>query len=253
MFCYSLALLFFRKETVNVATDNQAYTEKHGPSQEEEHRLVWRLQAGDVDAFERLFQRYSGRVYRQAMTLLGNAAEAEEIVQEVFLALYTKAGTFRGDAGLATWLYRLTANASLSRLRWRHRRQEVSFQDYMPQFDHEGRHRVRPVVDWSSDLERDAIRAQALCLLRQALDALRPLDKAVVMLGELEGLTNRRIGAILGLSESAVKSRRHRACLFLRGRLAAMLGESATGKRVIDERDNTPWLLRRPKVGGKIK
>ena len=212
---------------MDIAIDSQAYTERCGPSQEEEHRLVWRLQAGDVDAFERLFQRYSGRVYRQAITLLGNVAEAEEIVQDVFLALYTKSGTFRGDAGFATWLYRLTANASLSRLRWRRRRQEISFQDYMPQFDNDGRHRVRPVVDWSSDLERDAIRAQALCLLGQAIDALRPLDKAVVMLSELEGLANRRIGAILGLSEAAVKSRRHRACLFLRGRLAAMLGGSA--------------------------
>jgi RNA polymerase sigma-70 factor (ECF subfamily) len=216
---------------VNVAIDkpidHQADAERYGPSQEEEYRLVWRLQAGDVDAFERLFQRYSGRVYRQAMALLGNAAEAEEIVQDVFLTLYTKAGTFRGEAGLTTWLYRLTANASLSRLRWRRRHQEVAFQDYMPQFDNDGRHRVRPVIDWSSDLESDAIRAQVLCLLGQAIDALRPLDKAVVMLGELEGLANRRIGAILGLSESAVKSRRHRACLFLRGRLAAMLGGNA--------------------------
>jgi DNA-directed RNA polymerase specialized sigma24 family protein len=62
-----------------------------------------------------------------------------------------------------------------------------------------------------------------LCLLQQAIAALRPLDKAVVTLGELEGLANRHIGTMLGLSESAVKSRRHRTCLFLRGQLTAML------------------------------
>jgi RNA polymerase sigma-70 factor (ECF subfamily) len=227
----TMAFLFHRERIVHTTIDrhvaNQVHAEKPESLQAAERRLVRRLQRGDVEAFECLFQRYSGRIYRQAMALLGNAAEAEEIVQDVFFTLYTKIGTFRGNAGLATWLYRLAANASLSRLRWRRRRPEVSFQDYMPHFDHHGQHRIRPVVDWSSDLERHAIHAQALCLLQQALNELPPLDKAVVILAELEGFANRRIGSILGLTESAVKSRRHRACLFLRGRLATLLSENA--------------------------
>src|SRR5689334_11732819 len=84
-----------------------------------EQALVQRLQAGDAEAFDTLFRQYFAKVYRQAIHLVGAAAEAEEVVQEVFLAVYEKAHTFRGDAAFATWLYRLTANAALSRLRRR--------------------------------------------------------------------------------------------------------------------------------------
>jgi RNA polymerase sigma-70 factor (ECF subfamily) len=206
--------------------DCHGHMERRYPVSIEERRLVRRLQAGDSTAFETLFQHYSTRVYRQALALLDNVAEAEEVVQDVFLTLYTKIGTFRGEAGLATWLYRLTANASLSRLRRRGRRREVSLQECQPRCPEDSRHMVQPVVDWSCDLERDIMHAQALCFLQQAIEALRPLDRAVVTLGELEGLANRRIGTILGLSESAVKSRRHRACSCLRGTLTATFAET---------------------------
>ena len=121
----------------------------------EDYQLIQRMQAGDAAAFETLFERYSARVCHQAMRLLDNEAEAEEVMQEVFLALYEKAHTFRGDAAFSTWLYRLTANATLNRLRRRIKRQEVPLDDYLPQFQDDGHHRVRPVVDWSQNLESD--------------------------------------------------------------------------------------------------
>lgn len=190
------------------------------------HLLIQRLQAGHVDAFERLFERFSPRVYRQAMHFLGNEAEAEEVMQEVFLTLYEKAGTFRGDAAISTWLYRLTANTAISRLRRRSRQLEVSLDGYLPQFSDDGHHRERPVVDWSHDIERDAVREESRQLLRQAIDKLRPLDKAVVVLSDLEELPQRETADILGLSLAAVKARLHRARLFLRGQLATSLGNA---------------------------
>ena len=149
-------------------------------------------------------------------------------MQEVFLAVYEKAHTFRGESAFATWLYRLTANAALSRLRRRKRRKEVTMDDYLPQFRDDGHHLVRPVVDWSSELEQGLADAQIQRLLRQAIELLQPLDKAVLVLSDLEELSNREIGAALGLTVPAVKARLHRARLFLRGQLAVTLGHAPT-------------------------
>jgi RNA polymerase sigma-70 factor (ECF subfamily) len=182
---------------------------------------------GDTEAFEVLFRRYNARVYRQAANLLDNEAEAEEVMQEVFLTLYEKAHTFRGDAAFSTWLYRLTANAALSRLRRRTRRQEVSIDDYLPRFQDDGHHLLRPVIDWSQNLENNFAQEEARQLLREAIEELRPVDKLVVVLSDLEGLSNREVGDVLELSVSAVKARLHRARLFLRGKLAATLVPSS--------------------------
>src|SRR5438093_8921581 len=96
--------------------------------------LITRLRAGEAEAFETLFRQFFARVYRQALHHLSTAAEAEEVVQEVFLTVYEKANAFRGESAFTTWLYRLTVNAALSRLRRRKRRQEIALDDYLPSF-----------------------------------------------------------------------------------------------------------------------
>lgn len=194
----------------------------------DEARLIEQLQAGDAKAFEVLFKRYVATVSRQATHLLGNEAEAEEVTQEVFLTLYEKANTFRGDAALSTWLYRLTANAALGRLRHRKRHPQVSMDEYLPRFREDGHHLVRPVVDWSQDVERCLAIAELGQILRQTIEELQPLDKAVLVLSDVEELSNRDIGDALGLSIPAVKARLHRARLFVRGKLATSLGYSPT-------------------------
>jgi RNA polymerase sigma-70 factor, ECF subfamily len=191
-----------------------------------EQELVQRVQAGDATAFDALFRRCCGKVFQHATRLLGNAAEAEEVVQEVFLAVYEKAQTFRGDAAFTTWLFRLTANASLSKLRRRKRSKEVAMEEYLPQFRPDGHHLIRPVVDWSANLEERLADAQLQQLLRQAIALLQPLDKAVLVLSDFEDLSNKEIGEALGLTVPAVKARLHRARLFLRGQLAVAFGYS---------------------------
>lgn len=193
-----------------------------------EQELVQRLQAGDAETFDALFRQYFQKIFRQATHLLGNAAEAEEVVQEVFLAVYEKAHTFRGEAAFTTWLYRLTTNAAFSRLRRRKRSHEVAIEDYLPQFQPDGHHLVRPVVDWSANLEERLADAQLQQLLRQAIELLQPLDKAVLVLSDFEDLSNKEIGEALGLTVLAVKARLHRARLFLRGQLAVAFGHSPT-------------------------
>jgi RNA polymerase sigma-70 factor (ECF subfamily) len=214
---------------VSVRLDRDSASHFGGPASDAaEQALVARVCTGDTAAFETLFRRYSPHVFRQALHLLDNTAEAEEVTQEVFLTLYEKASTFRGESALATWLYRLTANAALSRLRRRKRRPEVAMDDYLPRFREDGHHLVRPVVDWSADLERGVADAQMQQRLRQAIELLPPLDKAVLVLSDFEELSNRNIGEALGLTVPAVKARLHRARLFLRGQLAVTLGHSPT-------------------------
>ena len=161
----------------------------------EERSLVERIKVKDQRAFETLYRRYCSRVYRHAMALVGIAAEAEEVVQEVFLTLYEKAKMFRGEAAFSTWLYRLTVNAALTRLRRRKRNREVSYEDYLPKYEPDGHHLggEGSVVDWSADIEKGFARTDLQRTLKQVLDQLRPMDKAVVMLSDLEGVSNREI------------------------------------------------------------
>jgi RNA polymerase sigma-70 factor (ECF subfamily) len=193
-----------------------------------EQELVQRVQAGDATAFDALFRQWCNRVFHQATRFLGNAAEAEEVVQEVFLAVYEKAHTFRGEAAFTTWLFRLTANAALSRLRRRKRSKEVAMEEYLPQFRPDGHHLVRPVIDWSANLDERLADAQLQQLLRQAIELLQPLDKAVLVLSDFEDLSNKEIGEALGLTVPAVKARLHRARLFLRGHMAVACGYPST-------------------------
>jgi DNA-directed RNA polymerase specialized sigma24 family protein len=88
---------------------------------DEERLLIERVRASDHEAFEALFHRYLSTIYRQAIRLLGDQAEAEEVVQEVFLTVYEKAHTFQGHSAFSTWLYRITMNAALTKLRQRKR------------------------------------------------------------------------------------------------------------------------------------
>jgi RNA polymerase sigma-70 factor (ECF subfamily) len=195
-------------------------------SDEEDRLLIERVKIGDHEAFDILFQRYFTTVSRQAIRLARNREEAEEVVQEVFLTVYEKAQTFRGASAFSTWLYRVTMNAALSKLRRHKKGAELSLDDYLPSFREDGHHLVRPVVDWSNELEERVASEERQRLIQQALDQLAPVDKAVVVLSDLEGLSDREIGSALGLSVSAVKARLHRSRLVLRGKLAASLGYS---------------------------
>lgn len=201
-------------------------TARSQTSYDEERVLIQRVKAGDYEAFETIFRQHVSMVYRQAFKLIGNEAETEEVVQEVFLAVHQKVKTFRGESAFSTWLYRLTTNVALSRLRKRKRSQEVPLDDYLPRFQEDGHHEVRPVFNWGNELDLRLERKELQALIREALEELPPIDKAVIVLSDLEGIPNIEIGESLGLSIPAVKARLHRARLFLRGKLAVSLGYS---------------------------
>jgi RNA polymerase sigma-70 factor (ECF subfamily) len=194
----------------------------------EESALIERLKAGDQDAFETIFNLYSPKLYGVAKRILGEVADTEEVIQDVFWTVYRKAKSFRGNSQFSTWLYRLTINAALAKIRREKKHSKVvEYEEYLPKFQEDGHHLVRPVVDWSDTLDEKYAKQEVQELLAQALDQLKPLDKSVVVLSDLEGMSDKEIAATTGLTVSAVKTRLHRARLFLRGKLAVHLGYSA--------------------------
>lgn len=183
--------------------------------------------SGNEQALNEILRRYRDRIYRTALKVTNNHNDAEDVVQEVSLTIYRKAHTFRTDSKFSTWLYRLVTNEAISRLRKIRRERTVSLDDYMPRFDDDGHHAERPVVDWSQEVEKKVAVREIQSIIERAMQELTPIDRTVVVLSEIEELTNPEIGKVLGLSVLAVKGRLHRARLFLRAKLAVQLGYSA--------------------------
>ena len=169
---------------------------------------------------------YGDRVYRLAMRITGNASDAEEVVQDALWTASRKIDTFRGAAAFGSWVYRITANAAYEKLRKRRRtRHEVSWDDLIPSFDDNGQH-AEVAVDWSRGLQDPAIDAELKRVLCRAIDELPADYRTTILLHDVEGLSNSEIAQTLQVKLAAIKSRVHRARLFLRKRLAGYVGDA---------------------------
>jgi RNA polymerase sigma-70 factor (ECF subfamily) len=191
---------------------------RHG----EEQSLLRQVQQGNGEAFEVLFTRYRQRVCNHAMALLHNAMEAEDIMQDVFTALYHKSDAFRGEATVSTWLHRVTVNAALTRQRRIQRQHALRDRD----MDGVGKQvAAGGGYEASQDMVQDLIKAESIRYLQAAIAELPPVDRAVVVLGNLQGQSDRATATALGLSIAAVKSRRHRVRLCLKEKLSVLMPE----------------------------
>lgn len=182
-----------------------------------DQELVEQIKAGEEAPIEALLGRYQDKVYRLALSFTKNPADAEEVLQDVFLTVYRKIASFEGRSAFSTWLYRITVNTALMKLRGRGPVQE-SIDEYLPQFTKDGRH-ARMVVDFTDGPEKLLLRKEREQVLREAIEALPPDYKVVLVLRDLEGLSNEEVAEVVGASVLAVKARLHRARLALRGRL----------------------------------
>jgi len=189
--------------------------------------LVERLRRRDAEATEALVAAYGNRVYRLAIRITGNSSDAEEVVQDALWAATRKIDTFRGTAAFGSWVYRITANAAYQKRRGRRtERNETSWEDLAPTFDEAGQH-VQPGIDWSPRLKDPALQAELQSVLRTAIDELPEEHRATFLLHDVEGFSNPEIAETLQIKLAAVKSRVHRAPLYLRSRLAAYVGAPA--------------------------
>lgn len=182
-----------------------------------------------VRSLEQLMDEYSGRVFRLAFGITRNHADAEEVVQDVFVRILKKGDTFEGRSALWTWIYRVTVNAALNKRRGKRLELEVSIDEQLPTFEPDGHRsgsRGYLVADWSQDPERAALSAETRRTLDRALDALPAQYRAVLVLRDVEDLTNEQVAEVLGDSVASVKSRLHRARMALREQLTRHFTQS---------------------------
>jgi len=208
-------------ETAGAVTNQpQAVTGPRRP--DPDAALVESLRRNDPAAPETLVATFGDRVYRLAIRITGNEQDAEEVVQDALWTAARKIHTFKGESAFGSWLYRITANAAYQKLRGRRGNQEVSWEDLLPTFDELGKH-VEPVGDWSTKIEEPAVQSELRELLAASIAALPEDYRTTFVMHDVEGLSNPEIAEALGISLPAVKSRVHRARLFLRQRLARYL------------------------------
>jgi RNA polymerase sigma-70 factor (ECF subfamily) len=192
-----------------------------GPEPSDE-TLAARAAAGDESAFEALMVRYQARAYRLAWRLVGAEGDAQDAVQEAFLQVFRKLGTFRGEARFSTWLYRIVTNAALMQRRQRARRPGELLDACLPAFDADGRHAASPAeIAAASDIEA-RMDQRRLAERAAGIDRLPETYRAAFVLRDLEELETAEVGAVLGLEPAAVRQRVHRARLMLRGYLAGL-------------------------------
>ena len=140
-------------------------------------------------------------------------------MQDAFWTVVRKIDSFRGESAFGSWLYRIVANAAYQKLRTRQsRRRDVSWDDVMPVFDERGCHAV-PMADWSPRVDDPSIQTELRLALTSAIEELPAAYRSVLVLRDVRGLSNPEIAEVMGLSIPVVKTRVHRARLFLRKQL----------------------------------
>ena len=188
-----------------MAVNPAAGTQPAGPGRAEELALVERCRKGDVAAIEVIYRTHSGRLYSVVYRMLGNPADAEDLLQEIFLAAHRKLDSFRGESALGTWLYRLATNLCLDYLRSRaaKSRQVTGALDEEPALADRGSSRLAEQTVDKMDLER-------------ALAQLPEGCRTAFVLHDVEGLEHRDVAELLGIAEGTSKSQVHKARLRLR-------------------------------------
>ena len=189
--------------------------------------LLARLQARDETALEELIQEYGPKIFQLAFRYLHNKEDAEEVTQDVIYKVYRKVGAFRGDAALSSWIYRITFNTAMSRLRtakYQRTQNDEASLDSKPETESAGPAPKREVADWSNLADEQMFRTQLRRRVFRAILALPAIYRAPVMLRDIQGMSTEEASAMLRVKDQTLKSRLHRGRLILRKQLADFAG-----------------------------
>ena len=200
-------------------------------SDAEQTSLLARLQAGDEQALAELADAYRTKIYQLAFRYLRSREDAEEVTQDVLFKVYRKVGEVRGDAALSSWIYRITFNAAMSRLRTvkyqRAQAQDRQAAETLQDRDG-GSRRVDPtradIADWSQMADEGVLRSQLRTRVFGAILSLPAIYRAPVMLRDIQGMSTEEASAMLKVKDQTLKSRLHRGRLILRKQLADFAG-----------------------------
>lgn len=210
-------------------------------AKEEDFQAIHRFRAGDAKAFDELVVRYEGKMYGFLMRMCGCADNAKDVVQETFMTAYRYLNGFRGDSSFKTWLYRIASTSCLKNKRRRKNEpaRHVSLDDLVP-----GEAEVNRLADssWPTTPVEELLNRELSGHIRNSLMKLPEKYRIVFVLRDMEGFSAEEAARALKVSVPAVKSRLHRARLFLRKELSAYyLGEPAkkgrAGKKTAPNRN----------------
>ena len=183
-----------------------------------DYELAQKAAAGDVDAFERIYWQHHRRVFGICLRMTKNTTEAEDVTQQVFLNLFKKIGSFRGDSAFTTWLHRITVNQMLMHLRSnRSRKEDITETGELPENNYR-------VLEKSGSANQIVHRLQ----LNEAIAKLADGYRKVLVLHDIEGFEHEEIAKILGCASGTSKSQLHKARRVLQRLLA---GGNASTRR----------------------
>ena len=185
--------------------------------------LVKLAQAGDSEAFGQLVERYENKVYRLARRMSETQEDAEDILQDAFVRAFRSISSFEGRSTFSTWLYRITMNLALMKIRSR-KRDVDSLDEPITTRDGEIK---RDLEDGGRDPLDQLILKESREILDKAMDGLYPHNRAVFVLRHLDGLSTEETAEVLNISLATVKSRLHRTRLALRRRLRRLARDEA--------------------------
>ena len=188
-----------------------------------ERDLIGRMRARDGNAVAELAATYGPRIQQLAFRYLKNHEDAEEVAQDVLMKVYRKIDAFRGDAALSSWIYRITFNTAMSRLRTA----RLNRQSDAPHVDVDGgsmERREQDPPDWSSLADDQVMRAEMRQRLIDALSHLPSVYRIPVLLRDIQGLSTEEASAVLRVKPQTLKSRLHRGRLILRQHLGDFVG-----------------------------
>jgi RNA polymerase sigma-70 factor (ECF subfamily) len=188
--------------------------------------LIAGLQRGDQSAVRQLAELYGPRIHQLALRHMKNREDAEEVTQDVLMKVYRKIGAFRGDSALSSWIYRITFNTAMSRLRQRkgERAAEQERQRALAALEasDQGVQRTpADPADWSHMPDEELLRFELRRAVEVAVSELPEIYREPVILRDFEGLTTEEASTRLKVKDQTLKSRLHRGRLLLRERLQA--------------------------------
>ncbi len=188
-------------------------------------RLLQRLQNGEETAMADLAEAYGPKIQQLAFRYLRNKEDAEEVVQDVLYKVYRNVGEFRGEAALSSWIYRITFNASMSRLRSASYQRAQEAQRALAAAGEDNVAGALPEpADWSNIADEQLLRSQLRRRLFRAVLALPAIYRAPVVLRDIQGMSTEEASAMLRVKDQTLKSRLHRGRLMLRKQLADFAG-----------------------------
>ena len=189
-----------------------------------DRQLIGRMQAGDGTAVAELASTYGPRIHQLALRYVKNWEDAEEVTQDVLMKVHRKIDAFRGDAALSSWIYRITFNTAMSRLRSsRTSRFTEVHNSETNSFEESERAPAEP-ADWSALADDHMMRAQMRERLIASLKHVPAVYRVPVILRDIQGLTTEEASAVLRIKTQTLKSRLHRGRLMLREALTDFAG-----------------------------